>query len=226
MKKISLSIAAMAVVLAVTFTSCKKDDTSNPVVSLNGDGTILIDLGATFTDPGATATDDVDGKITPTATGTVDVDKVGEYTITYKAVDAAGNEGSATRKVQVKSDKLAKTYQVVETYSDGSPNYTYNQVVIASSTGYNKLVFNSLGGYVAANMSVTASATGLTADEKTFQAPSTNPTHNARIYNFTGSYAKSGSLYNVVSVSYKLDMTPIAGGATETTTITQAYTVL
>ncbi len=226
MKKIALSMTALAVVLAVTFTSCKKEDVGAPEITLKGNGTVEVELGATYIDAGATATDDEDGDITPTVTGTVNTDKVGSYTITYTATDAAGNEATPlTRTVNVKAAGLAKSYSVTETYSSGSP-YTYTQVVSVSVTGFDKLVFSAFGDYTAANIVATANATGITAPEKTFQAPSTSPTHNARIYNFSGTYGKNGTLYNVLTVSYKLDMTPIAGGATETTTITQAYAVL
>lgn len=59
--------------------------------------------GAAFTDPGATATDAVDGDLTPkiVETGSVDTCTPGLYTITYSATDAAGNIGSASRVVSV-----------------------------------------------------------------------------------------------------------------------------
>jgi uncharacterized protein (TIGR02145 family) len=50
-----------------------------------------------WTDPGATA----DGGETVIASGTVDINTVGTYTITYTATDAAGNEGTTTRTVTV-----------------------------------------------------------------------------------------------------------------------------
>jgi hypothetical protein len=83
---------------------CKKDDTTSPVVTLNGDANIEISLNSTFTDPGATATDDEDGAIPATPSGTVDVNQTGTYTINYIATDAAGNSGSATRTVTVVND--------------------------------------------------------------------------------------------------------------------------
>ncbi|MEI6348386.1 MAG: DUF5011 domain-containing protein [Bacteroidota bacterium] len=226
MKKIALSMTALAVVLAVTFTSCKKDDTSNPVVSVTGSGTTTIDLGTVWVDPGATATDDIDGSITPTATGTVDVDKVGEYTITYKAIDKAGNEGTATRTVKVKSDLLAKSYAVVEHYEDATTS-GYTQAVAVSSTGYNKLVFNGFGNYgTNASVDVTVTSTGFTGAEKTLVLQDGGGVqYNCRLYNISGTYAKAGSLYNILTATYKLDATPVAGGTTQTTTTTQNYTV-
>ena len=57
--------------------------------------------GGSFEDPGATATDAVDGDIDVTVTGTVDTSTVGSYTITYTATDSSGNTSTATRVVNV-----------------------------------------------------------------------------------------------------------------------------
>lgn len=76
-------------------------DTVAPVVTLVGDATITIQLGETFTDPGATYSDNLDGTGNATASGTVDVNTVGSYTITYTATDSSGNTGSVTRTVIV-----------------------------------------------------------------------------------------------------------------------------
>ncbi|MEO1051386.1 MAG: carbohydrate binding domain-containing protein [Bacteroidota bacterium] len=81
------------------------DDTTAPVITLNGDATINITEGDTFTDPGAMATDDTDGDISgnivvggqAVANGTV-----GTYVITYNVSDAAGNPATeVTRTVNV-----------------------------------------------------------------------------------------------------------------------------
>ncbi|MCG8382622.1 MAG: DUF5011 domain-containing protein [Gammaproteobacteria bacterium] len=72
-----------------------------PVITLNGDSTLTVALGATFTDPGATAVDDIDGTIAVTVTGTVDTNTAGTYTLTYTATDAAGNTATVTRTVNV-----------------------------------------------------------------------------------------------------------------------------
>ena len=78
-------------------------DTTPPVVTLVGDAAIQINVGDAFTDPGATATDDVDGDLTANivVTGTVDVAAEGLYTLTYSATDAALNTGSVSRIVTV-----------------------------------------------------------------------------------------------------------------------------
>jgi uncharacterized protein (TIGR02145 family) len=68
-------------------------DTEAPVITLIGESPVSIDQDATYTDPGATATDNVDGDITAniTATSNVDTSTVGTYTVTYTVSDAAGN---------------------------------------------------------------------------------------------------------------------------------------
>ena len=71
-----------------------------PVITLTGNATVTIELGAIYTDAGATATD-LSGDITVTTSGTVDTSTIGSYIITYNATDAAGNVGTATRTVNV-----------------------------------------------------------------------------------------------------------------------------
>ena len=68
-------------------------DTTPPVISLLGSSTINLTVGDTLTDPGVTATDDVDGDVTLsiTASGIVDTSTAGTYVITYSVSDAAGN---------------------------------------------------------------------------------------------------------------------------------------
>ena len=85
-----------------------------------------------WTDPGATA----DGGETVTASGTVDTNTVGTYTITYTATDAAGNTGTATRTVTVVADTTAPVITVAVAANrladlvsgsltdDGNGNYT------------------------------------------------------------------------------------------------------
>ena len=75
-------------------------DTTAPVVTLTGAATVTVELGGTYTELGATATD-ASGTVTVVTTGTVDTDTVGSYTVTYTSTDASGNVGTATRTVNV-----------------------------------------------------------------------------------------------------------------------------
>ena len=66
-------------------------DTTRPVIQLNGTPEIILEAGDPYTDPGATATDDVDGALTASMTGAVDTAVLGTYTVSFAAVDSAGN---------------------------------------------------------------------------------------------------------------------------------------
>ncbi|MDA9361262.1 BspA family leucine-rich repeat surface protein [Flavobacteriaceae bacterium] len=82
------------------------DTSLPPVISLVGSSTINLQVGDTFTDPGATASDNIDGDLTSTITssGTVDTASEGTYTIYYNVSDAAGNIASVSRTVIVSLD--------------------------------------------------------------------------------------------------------------------------
>ena len=63
--------------------------------------------GSTFTDPGATATDDVDTEVTVTTSGSVDTSTVNTYTLTYTATDTAGNAATSVTRVVNVTDQTA-----------------------------------------------------------------------------------------------------------------------
>ncbi len=80
-------------------------DQTAPVITLTGASAVTVAQGSTFTDPGVTATDNVDGDITANVVkgGTfVNTNTVGTFTITYDVTDAAGNAATTvTRTVNV-----------------------------------------------------------------------------------------------------------------------------
>lgn len=79
------------------------DDHNKPILSLKGTTPITIAKGTNFEDPGARATDDVDGDITDkiVRSGNVDISKVGEYVITYTVSDTSGNTSTVKRTIIV-----------------------------------------------------------------------------------------------------------------------------
>ncbi|OXS52921.1 hypothetical protein B1A99_31705 [Cohnella sp. CIP 111063] len=79
-------------------------DTTPPVLTLRGANPMRIEVGSTFTDPGATAIDIGDGDLTAdiTVSGAVYTSQVGTYTLTYKVEDHSGNAAAdAVRTVNV-----------------------------------------------------------------------------------------------------------------------------
>ncbi|MBG28868.1 MAG: hypothetical protein CMI31_02540, partial [Opitutae bacterium] len=78
-------------------------DVDRPVLTLNGPKSISLLTDSNWTEPGYSATDDLDGDLTATVdvNGTVNVATPGAYFITYKATDSAGNYATARRLVTV-----------------------------------------------------------------------------------------------------------------------------
>jgi hypothetical protein len=78
-------------------------DTVPPSLILTGAAAINVTVGGTWTDPGATATDDVDGEISGQimVSGTVDTATAGLYTVNYSVADHGGNEAHVSRVVTV-----------------------------------------------------------------------------------------------------------------------------
>src|ERR1035437_4672969 len=77
-------------------------DTIAPVITLNGSNPIYVELGSTFTDPGATANDTCAGSVSVVVSGSVTTNAVGTNTLTYTARDGNGNTNTAARTVIVR----------------------------------------------------------------------------------------------------------------------------
>lgn len=83
------------------------NDALGPVITLNGNALVGVALNDTYSDAGATATDNVDSSVTVNSSGTVDTATVGTYTITYSATDVAGNEAATKARTVVVYDSTA-----------------------------------------------------------------------------------------------------------------------
>lgn len=97
----------------------KVTDKTAPVLKLNGSSIINIKTGGTYTEQGATASDNKDGDLTNKITkeGNVDTSKDGKYKVTYKVKDNNGNESSMERTILV-GDSQA-TGVIYLTFDDG-----------------------------------------------------------------------------------------------------------
>lgn len=101
---------------ATTTPPTQPADTTPPTITLNGDSEVALIVGDTYTEDGATATDDTDGDLTDaiTITGSVDTATAGTYTLTYAVSDTAGNSATATRTVVVEAAPQPDPPQPVE----------------------------------------------------------------------------------------------------------------
>ncbi|MDD5699946.1 MAG: DUF5011 domain-containing protein [Candidatus Nanoarchaeia archaeon] len=95
-------------------------DTTAPVITINGASTVSIVVGSTYTDAGATATDNYDVSVNVIATNNVNSNVIGTYTVTYAATDSSGNQATpVTRTVNVIS--AADTTAPVITINGANP---------------------------------------------------------------------------------------------------------
>ena len=79
-------------------------DRDPPVITLLGPALVNIELGSPYSDAGATAADNFDGDITANIViaSNVNINALGNYTVTYNVSDAAGNAATqVTRMVNV-----------------------------------------------------------------------------------------------------------------------------
>ncbi|NLL29228.1 MAG: DUF5011 domain-containing protein [Bacteroidales bacterium] len=162
MKKTFLKFAGAILAIAFIGVSCTKDDVTDPEVTITGEKTVILDLGDTYEDAGATANDDKDGDLTSqiTVVNPVKTDEVGTFTVVYSATDKAGNTGKAERTVIVKANKLAGTYKCDYVITGSNPDtYSSTETVGGSDlTPFNKIFFSDFSGF--ANLNVEATCAG------------------------------------------------------------------
>ena len=77
-------------------------DSAAPIITLNGTDPLQHEAGTAFVDPGAVSNDAQDGSKDLTGTGSVDVNVLGTYELTYNDTDSSGNAAvTVTRQVNV-----------------------------------------------------------------------------------------------------------------------------
>lgn len=127
-----------------------KINTSLPSLVMNGDTDQEISLGGTYVEEGATAIDELDGNLTSSIvrSGTVDVNRLGNYKITYSVTNSAGSETTGVRNIFVHNIvsglPTANTYdRNINVIVGGGSAYLYqidsetisnSQIIGASST--------------------------------------------------------------------------------------------
>ncbi len=110
MKKIILSIS---IFICILFTSCTKDETGNlsritvyPIITLNGESTVILNVGQTYTELGAGAL--AGTQVLPlTTVGSVNTSTPGVYKVEYSTTNNDGYPASGTRTVIVLKNTLS-----------------------------------------------------------------------------------------------------------------------
>lgn len=157
MKK-NILTCTMFLLLLFVFVKCTKNDPEPvydliaPVLTLNGDTAIYIDLGTPFTDPGYTITDNMDATPIVVVDGNVDVNNAGIYYISYSATDASGNKSNASRTVYVviRRNNVIGNYTVNENCLGAGGPYTvgpYATSITAGSVDNFAITLNNFGDF-------------------------------------------------------------------------------
>ncbi|MCH3881374.1 immunoglobulin-like domain-containing protein [Tenacibaculum aquimarinum] len=129
-------------------------DTTAPIITLNGSSTMNLNVGDSFTDPGATATDNVDGDLTSSivVTGTVNTALAGTYTLNYNVSDTAGNAATQVSRTVNVNEPVADTTAPVITLNGSS---TINLIVGDSFTDPGATATDNVDGDLTSSIVVT-----------------------------------------------------------------------
>jgi len=128
-------------------------DNTPPTISLSGDQTITLTVGDTYTEPGATAIDDVDATVQVVISGSVDTSTVGNYTITYTATDSSGNSVSVTRTVQVVAGQTTGSQDGIY-FENGTckcPNASVGDTAVINGVTYTVVDNSTITAQIVAN---------------------------------------------------------------------------
>jgi len=125
-----------------------------PVISLNGNSVVNLEVGDDYVDEGASAFDNVDGDVSDLIViggDEVDTSVAGAYVVLYSVSDAAGNLAEMERTVNVFSvatgDSLVPNHDFEDTTSGWADYWTQNNVnvvVDSNNNGYGDFPRNSL----------------------------------------------------------------------------------
>jgi autotransporter-associated beta strand protein len=182
--------------LTVT-TSPAVTDTTAPVITLNGSKSITVNWGSTYSDAGATATDNLDTIVNVTTTGTVNTAKPGVYTLSYNAADAANNTATpVTRTV---------TVSIANSTTVGADGYS---PLLRYALGANKPT-DTVQAPVTSATSTTLSITAVVrVDDATLTIGAEAATDLSASNGATGSWGQGGN----VTVTDSLDQTGVTSG--------------
>ncbi|MBB4826162.1 hypothetical protein HNO89_003399 [Sporosarcina luteola] len=137
----------------------KNEDKEAPKLVYNGEKTLNVEYGATFTAPTVTATDNVDKNVEVTSVITneagerlaaIDTKVPGTYKVTYSAVDKAGNNAEEVVVTVVVGENPE-----LEVASVSAINATQIQVKFNNAVDQSSL-FDTNGKFKAANLSLTS----------------------------------------------------------------------
>lgn len=223
--KTYLSIIAFSALLIGTATSCKKkgcmdQDAVNynteakkddgtckyaPMITINGNNPENINVGDSYTDAGATATNKDGSAVTVTTNSQVDANTKGTYLVTYTATNENGT-ATATRTVNVNisQDNWLVTWAVSSDCSNSFP-LTPDPTITAGSTA-NELIIDNMFNLVGGTATATINGNNINIPNQTIDV-----TLGQVTFSGVGSINNQA---NLITVNYTYDNNiPLIGGS-------------
>lgn len=88
-------------------------DNVAPVIDLVGNSEITIEVNSIFNDPGYSCSDNFDKTCNVVVSGSVDVSKLGKYTLEYNAIDSSGNKAVTLKRIVNVVDTTAPVLSLI-----------------------------------------------------------------------------------------------------------------
>ena len=145
-----------------------------PTLTIIGSNPIILhlDSGTPYTEQGATAYDEVDGDISNQVQiiGNVNRNQAGTYTLTYKVVNSAGLEATATRDVRILApDEVTSPRQTYDFSGQGKAVSTItHKDIVADDSGYMDFSVTSLDKNMTIKVEVKNRGTGVVVFSNTY----------------------------------------------------------
>ena len=199
---------------AVSYNSSPITDNTPPVITLSGPSPIDVEVNFVYTDDGATASDNVDGDITPSivTVNSVDTAVLGEYIVTYDVSDYSGNTAT----------QVIRTVNVVDTTAPVITLLGSNPQTIDLGSGYTELgATTDDDSAVAINSSLFVDAVGSYAifydstdgtNAATTVTRTVNVVDNTLVDNITVITSLDGSVSGKKNLNYDVTITVLNGG--------------
>jgi hypothetical protein len=225
MKKLILFLAVGSLGIT-TFSSCKKkgcmDSTATnynskakkddgsclyiPTISIIGSSDTTINVGSTYSDPGATATNKDGSPVTVTSTGQVNTTTTGVNYINYSATN---ENGTATAKrtvnVVIGQDNWLVTWDVSSNCGTTSFPLAAGPTITAGATA-NSLVIDGMFTLVGGTANATINGATITIPQQTI-----NITAGDIIFSGVGTMNATG---DIITITYTYEnTTPFIGGS-------------
>lgn len=129
-------------------------DKTPPTLTLLGNATVSVEQCDSYIEPGAVATDLVDGNLTSSikVSGSVNTAAVGTYTLTYDVMDAQGNSATTKRTINVVDTKKPGLFSYGKRLVDGDVvQLQIGSLFVDAVTGYDtcngSISVNKVPGY-------------------------------------------------------------------------------